>query len=151
MCSRGGCDSIARVNGELAITRSIGDRSCKPHVSCEPDVRKTRFKRREKRDDQIFPSKNSSNNNSKGKESFLLLSTDGTFGCGRVKDRDAAEVVANALLIESYQQHSPSASSSSWGQRARRACAEVISHVKKKGGKDDATVILIDIESAFNK
>lgn len=152
VCSRGGCDSIARVNGELAITRSIGDRSCKPHVSCEPDVRKTRFKRREKRDDQIFPSKNSSNNNnSKGKESFLLLSTDGTFGCGRVKDRDAAEVVANALLIESYQQHSPSASSSSWGQRARRACAEVISHVKKKGGKDDATVILIDIESAFNK
>jgi|TARA_B100000902_G_C27086207_1_gene801443 serine/threonine protein phosphatase PrpC len=91
------------------------------------------------------------NSNSKNKESFLLLTTDGAFGCGRVKDRDAAEVAANALLIESYQQHSPKASSSSWGQRARRACAEVISHVKKKGGKDDATVILIDIESAFNK
>ena len=150
VCSRGGCDSIARVNGELAVTRSIGDRRCKPHISCEPDVRKTRFKRREKRDDEIFfRSSNSSHQNIKGKESFLLLSTDGTFGCGRVKDRDAAEVAANALLIESHKQHSPKASSSSWGQRARRACAEVISHVKKKGGKDDATVILIDIESAF--
>ena len=151
VCSRGGCDSIARVNGELAVTRSIGDRRCKPHISCEPDVRKTRFKRKEKRDDEIFfRSSNSSHQNIKGKESFLLLSTDGTFGCGRVKDRDAAEVAANALLIESHKQHSPKASSSSWGQRARRACAEVISHVKKKGGKDDATVILIDIESAFS-
>ena len=146
ICPRGRCDSIARVNGELAVTRSIGDRGCKPYISCEPDVRKTRFKRREKRDDEVFR-----NSNSKNKESFLLLTTDGAFGCGRVKDRDAAEVAANALLIESYQQHSPKASSSSWGQRARRACAEVISHVKKKGGKDDATVILIDIESAFNK
>ena len=151
VCSRGGCDSIARVNGELAVTRSIGDRRCKPHISCEPDVRKTRFKRREKRNDEIFfRSSNSSHQNIKGKESFLLLSTDGTFGCGRVKDRDAAEVAANALLIESHKQHSPKASSSSWGQRARRACAEVILHVKKKGGKDDATVILIDIESAFS-
>ena len=151
VCSRGGCDSIARVNGELAVTRSIGDRRCKPHISCEPDVRKTRFKRREKRNDEIFfRSSNSSHQNIKGKESFLLLSTDGTFGCGRVKDRDAAEVAANALSIESHKQHSPKASSSSWGQRARRACAEVISNVKKKGGKDDATVILIDIESAFS-
>jgi len=151
VCSRGGCDSIARVNGELAVTRSIGDRRCKPHISCEPDVRKTRFKRKEKRDDEIFfRSSNSSHQNIKGKESFLLLSTDGTFGCGRVKDRDAAEVAANALSIESHKQHSPKASSSSWGQRARRACAEVISNVKKKGGKDDATVILIDIESAFS-
>ena len=151
VCSRGGCDSIARVNGELAVTRSIGDRRCKPHISCEPDVRKTRFKRREKRNDEIFfRSSNSSHHNIKGKESFLLLSTDGTFGCGRVKDRDAAEVAANALSIESHKQHSPKASSSSWGQRARRACAEVISNVKKKGGKDDATVILIDIESAFS-
>ena len=90
------------------------------------------------------------NSNSKNKESFLLLTTDGAFGCGRVKDRDAAEVAANAPLIESYQQHSPKASSSSWGH-ARRHALKSSRTLKKKGGKDDATVILIDIESAFNK
>jgi len=150
--SRRFCDGIARVNGELAVTRSIGDRQHKPHVSSVPVVQKTRFRRRENRSssskDFISKEKDAE---MRRKETFLMLTTDGAFGCGRVSDQEAATVVARCLQKESTSQSQCLSPASSWSHKARKACSEVISNVKAKGGKDDATLIVIDVESIFER
>ncbi|XP_057813869.1 probable protein phosphatase 2C 2 [Cryptomeria japonica] len=109
-------NGVWRVQGLLAVSRSIGDINMKELISAEPEMKKL----------TITPDCE-----------FLILASDGLWD--KISNQEAVDT-SRALCVEKLR------SAEGFCERSLRACRKLVDVAVSRGSKDDVTVMIVDLK-----
>ena len=115
---------VYRINGNLALSRAVGDRAEKPWVTSVADVAHHPIE--------------------EGGDSFILLATDGLFD---VMTSQEAVTFVNEI-VESTVGSSEELSPEQWHEMQRDVANRVVEEALRRGSSDNITVLILWLEAA---